>query len=185
VTKRKEESRARILEAAAELFRVKGFTATGVDELMSAAGLTAGAFYAHFDSKQDLFDCTLEHVLATAFPRLTKGINLAAVPDPIAEMMARYVSEAHRDHPELGCAIPAVAGEIARHSGKGPEILAKHLDRWAKLFARYLPGSAAERRREALRLISQGIGAVLLSRLVPERLSKEVLKAGRSLSSRK
>ncbi len=48
----KEKTRARILEAAGKVFRRQGYHATGVDKVMEEAGLTAGGFYAHFDSKQ-------------------------------------------------------------------------------------------------------------------------------------
>ena len=174
--KRKAESRIRILDVAAALFREKGFSATGVDEIMAGAGLTAGAFYAHFRSKQELFDRTLEHVLAQRAARLTKDLG----DHPVMELLRRYVCEGHRDHPEQGCVIPSVASEIARHSSHGKEILGGYIDRWADLFAQYLDGTPRERRDKALRLVSQAVGAVLLSRLVPETLSGEILKAGRN-----
>lgn len=166
------ESRVRILDAAAALFRTQGFTATGVDELMSQAGLTAGAFYAHFDSKQDLLDETLTHMLKGSVERLTKGVQLTDRKKAAREILERYVSEQHRDHPELGCAIPSIASEIGRHSKRGKEIIGGHIDRWAKLFE-----SGGMEREEALRIVSQAVGAVLLARLVPGSLSKEILRA--------
>ena len=50
----KEQTRQRILEAAGRVFRRGGYSATGVDAVMADAGLTAGAFYRHFDSKEHL-----------------------------------------------------------------------------------------------------------------------------------
>lgn len=182
--KQKAESRLRILDAAATLFRTQGFTATGVDQLMEEAGLTAGAFYAHFKSKQELFDRTLEHMMRSSAGHLTQGLDLEHGKNVVSEMLARYVTEEHRDHEGFGCAVPAIAEEIRRHSRNGTAILGGYIDRWANLFARHLEGTPRERRAEAIRLISQAIGAVLLSRLVPEKLSQEVLAAGSTRAPR-
>lgn len=179
--KQKAESRERILDAAARLFREQGFTATGVDQLMSEAGLTAGAFYAHFKSKQELFDHTLEHMLNSSARRLTKGLPLDAGGSTVAEMMLRYVNEAHRDNPDLGCAIPAIASEISRHSKRGKETIGGYVDRWVTLFERNLGGEKKARRELAFRLISQAIGSVLLARMVPEEMSKEILRSAAKL----
>ena len=180
--RQKAESRERILNAAAELFRSKGFSATGIDELMSSANLTAGAFYAHFKSKKDLFDRTLEHILKTNAGRLTKGLDFKGGEKMILELLSRYVSELHRDKPELGCAIPAIASEISRHSKRSKEAIGDYIERWTKLFAENLTeGTPAERRQRALQLISQAIGSVLLARMIPEEFSKEVLNAGKKL----
>ncbi len=179
--KRKAESRERILVAAAALFRSRGFSATGVDELMKEAGLTAGAFYAHFKSKQELFDQTLEHLIKGSARRLTKGLDLEGGKKMVVELMARYVCEAHRDKPDLGCAIPAIASEISRHSKRGKATVGHYVGRWITLFERNLEGTPRARREQALRLISQAVGAVLLARMLPEDLSAEVLRAGARL----
>jgi len=181
--KQKAASRERILEAAAALFRARGFSATGVDELMKEAGLTAGAFYAHFKSKQELFDLTLEHLIKGSAQRLTKGLDLEASGKRpvVVELMARYVCEAHRDNPELGCAIPAIASEISRHSKRGKATVAHYVGRWITLFERNLEGTPRARREQALRLISQAVGAVLIARMLPEDLSREFLHAGARL----
>ena len=50
----KEQTRQRIVDTAARRFREHGIEAEGVKSLMSAAGLTNGAFYNHFASKEDL-----------------------------------------------------------------------------------------------------------------------------------
>lgn len=177
----KAESRERILSAAADLFRTKGYTATGIDELMSQAELTAGAFYAHFKSKTELFDESIRFMIRASAKRLTAGLEETKGKDLIHEFLKRYVSESHRDRPEMGCAVPSIATEISRHSKKGKEILGEYINKWADYFARELKGTPEETREEAMRLICQAIGAVLLSRLVPAELSKEVIKAGRKL----
>ena len=58
----KEQTRAKIVEAAGKVFRRLGYHAAGVDKVMEEAGLTAGGFYSHFASK----DALLADVFARA-----------------------------------------------------------------------------------------------------------------------
>jgi TetR/AcrR family transcriptional repressor of nem operon len=178
--KQREESRQRILESAALLFRKKGFAATGVDELMEKAGLTAGAFYAHFDSKTDLLEQSLLYMLEKSKANFLGAAENLQGDELLQAVMDRYVNEAHRDNPGMGCALPAMAQEISRSSKKSNQIIADYLDRWAKWFTRNMSGSEKDKRERALRLICQAAGAILLSRLVAQTdLSKEILAAGR------
>ncbi len=71
----KEKTRARIIEAAGKVFRRQGYHATGVDKVMEEAGLTAGGFYAHFDSKQALLVEALAHAGAEMGRRREAGLE--------------------------------------------------------------------------------------------------------------
>ncbi|MGZ5280239.1 MAG: TetR/AcrR family transcriptional regulator, partial [Pseudobdellovibrionaceae bacterium] len=106
--RQKQESRQNILNAAAQLFREKGFHATGVDELMEKAGLTAGAFYAHFKSKKELLHEALRYCLEANRGRLLQGTENLKGLDFIETVLARYVSELHRDNPKVGCPLPSI-----------------------------------------------------------------------------
>jgi len=57
---RSEETRTKILEAAVKLFSARGFNAASVDEICAEAGISKGAFYHHFESKQALFLALLD-----------------------------------------------------------------------------------------------------------------------------
>ena len=59
----KEEKRKELLEISGQLAKKNGFGATGVDTFMKAAGVTSGAFYSHFSSKNDLFKALVENEL--------------------------------------------------------------------------------------------------------------------------
>src|ERR1700683_4889514 len=76
---RAAENRARVVDAAAKLFRAKGFDAVGVAELMRAAGMTHGGFYNHFESKEALEKVACERVFAKAAANLS---SIAELPDP-------------------------------------------------------------------------------------------------------
>lgn len=176
----KEESRLRILNVASRLFRKQGFKATGIDQIMAEAGLTAGAFYAHFKSKDDLFEKMLEFTLVQMRSLLLKDTENLSGPQKTEVVLKRYCSIAHRDFPERGCVLVALAAELHRGSKKAEQIIANYLDKWADMIVENIDSHvpAEERKAIALRFISRSVGAVLLSRMVKATpLSESILKA--------
>lgn len=176
----KLESRERILNVASRLFKKNGYSATGIDQVMEEAGLTAGGFYAHFRSKTDLLEQALEHSMKHSRQLLTKDTEHLSGEEKINTIMNRYISFLHRDLPEKGCILPALASEIYRGTKKSTEIVSKYLNKWADFLAKNMTGdnSAAEKKEKALTMISQAVGVVLLSRMVRDtELSDKILKA--------
>lgn len=115
----KAGSRARILTTAAKQIRVRGPHKVAVSEVMSAAGLTHGAFYAHFDSKDDLVAEAIAVMFADAADRSGGLRDLAALEGDdlrigLRSYLEGYLSPSHRDRPDRGCPLPALAAEIAR-----------------------------------------------------------------------
>jgi TetR/AcrR family transcriptional repressor of nem operon len=102
---RKARTRAEILDHAARLFRLRGHAGTNIDDIMLAAGLTRGAFYAHFTSKDDLFAETIRtgHGLLA---RLRTG-------EPPAVLKA-YLDKAELAATAQGCTLAALPGDVAR-----------------------------------------------------------------------
>ncbi len=102
---RKARTRAEILDHAARLFRLRGHAGTNIDDIMLAAGLARGAFYAHFASKDDLFAevIRLGHGLLS---RLRAG-------EPPAVLKA-YLDKADLAATAQGCTLAALAGDVAR-----------------------------------------------------------------------
>ncbi|MEN8041043.1 MAG: TetR/AcrR family transcriptional regulator [Actinomycetota bacterium] len=117
----KEQSRARILEAARQLFRRHGFEGASIDQVMGEAGLTRGAFYAHFDSKDDL-----ERQVLAIEAGLVNSLHQAAdTADPRAAGMTAlsdYLDPAQRKNIAFGCPlvahpVDAVRGDTGRKDG--------------------------------------------------------------------
>ncbi|TNF32259.1 MAG: TetR/AcrR family transcriptional regulator, partial [Deltaproteobacteria bacterium] len=113
-TERKRRSHAAILASATRLVREGGIRATSVADVMRGAGMTVGGFYAHFPSKEALFAESIASAATDAWERF-----LATLPEGEPHERARaalrgYLSRAHRDLPESGCPLPAVAAEAAR-----------------------------------------------------------------------
>lgn len=179
-TIQKEESHKKIIEAAGKLFREKGYTATGVDEVMSNAGLTAGAFYSHFESKADLLEETLKTMLEKSRQLLLGGLENLKGEEFLREMFSRYVSEGHRDQPAKGCPLPSLAGDLYRQSETAQELVSEHLQSLVGAMIPHLPKKTANDRQLALRMMSQAVGAVLLSRMVKgTELSQEIIASVR------
>src|SRR3954454_8495563 len=99
------ETRKRIVAAAAAEFRKNGIVATGLNELMKAAGLTHGGFYKHFESKDQL----VAEACAEAVDSVIERVRAAG---PGAG--AIYLSTRHRDHPAGGCPLSAIGIELGR-----------------------------------------------------------------------
>ena len=109
----KEQTRQRIVETAARRFREHGIEAEGVKSLMSAAGLTNGAFYNHFDSKEDLAREAVTAAMNERVARLRFWIDSG---EGLAGMIRSYFSPGHRDNPGKGCPAAILSAEVARHS---------------------------------------------------------------------
>ena len=107
----KETTRQRIVETAAARFRRYGIEGVGVAEVMAEAGLTVGGFYSHFKSKEDLVRAAMEESATHAKERFNRRIEEGG----LENWIRMYLRGSHRDHPEGGCTVAALASELARH----------------------------------------------------------------------
>src|SRR5688500_13222660 len=96
-TQQKERSRERIRASASRLVRERGIAGARVADVMEAAGLTVGGFYAHFDSKQSLVDDTLRRTFAEMREVLFAGLDEKPAADRAEVVLKRYLSTTHRD----------------------------------------------------------------------------------------
>jgi TetR/AcrR family transcriptional regulator, transcriptional repressor for nem operon len=110
----KEQTRAKILQAAGKVFRRQGYHAAGVDKVMEEAGLTAGGFYAHFGSKEALLAETLAPAAAETGAWRDQQLEGMTGRAWVEAFVDRYLSPSHRSKAEDGCPLPALVSEIAR-----------------------------------------------------------------------
>jgi TetR/AcrR family transcriptional repressor of nem operon len=110
----KEKTRARICQAAGRVFRRQGYHASGVDAVMAEAGLTAGGFYAHFDSKQALLAEALGHASADTAARLASSIKGLSGREWIETFLEKYLNLEHCRNLGDGCPLAALVSEVAR-----------------------------------------------------------------------
>ena len=108
----KRTSREKILKSAWKLFSRRGFDNVSIDELMNAAGMTRGAFYAHFKTKSDVYQ---ESILAI----LTNGRLSTPKPDALSDrqwlklMLSGYLSRGHIDDEPSPCPLAFLATDVA------------------------------------------------------------------------
>lgn len=185
--------RAAILEQAARLFRRRGIDGVGVAEISRAAGLTHGAFYGHYRSKTALAAEALGDSLHTAADKWRdRAARLrAAGQDPLPDLVARYLSVAHRDAPGDGCALAALGPELTRADPPLPATLGQGVTALATVLeeelARARPAlSPTQCRDGALAMLAAMNGGLILARALaadPER-SHAALAAAADLALR-
>jgi TetR/AcrR family transcriptional regulator, transcriptional repressor for nem operon len=176
----KAESRARIVGAAADLFRSGGIGATGVDAIMARAGLTAGAFYAHFPSKRALVRDAV--VLAARkssdkwFARFEERRGRAWV----RSLFESYLGRAHRDDLGGGCILPSLGAEVGRQPVEVRRQFSQRLAGMVELIEARAQRELPVDRERIVAAVALAVGAVVLSRAVPEAaFQNEILRASR------
>lgn len=147
---KREQSHHRIVEAASRAVRRHGYAGVGVAEVMKEAGLTHGGFYAHFDSRDALLVEAIEHAGAISSAVLDERIAMRAAEtgNPLLALIELYLSDEHLAHPEHGCVVGALAGEIPRQEEAVRLASAQRVDRLVRRVAAALregadPGLAA------------------------------------------
>lgn len=176
-TEHKEETRRRIIETAGRRFKQDGIDGSGVATLMKDAGLTNGAFYAHFASKEDLVAAVVAAEL-----RAQAGSFAALAPGRagLVDFVHQYLSPEHRDNPSLGCPSAALLDEVGRCAEVTKRAYTDGAEAiMAEVATRLAPDDPRSARGTTLSLYTMMIGTLQLSRaLADRRLSDEVLEQG-------
>jgi TetR/AcrR family transcriptional regulator, transcriptional repressor for nem operon len=166
-----EKHRLDLLRAAGRLFREKGFDKVGVAEITAAAGLTHGAFYTHFRSKDDL--------CAKAVARLSRrtGEALKGTGDWRAYVDA-YLSPRHVRDRGNGCLYAALGGDVPRESSAIRDAFGKAIDELVGDYAALIgEGGVAPSRHRAIAALATLVGGLVLARGAADPLSGEILTA--------
>ena len=173
----KDETRRRIIESAGRRLKRDGIDGSGIATLMKDAGLTNGAFYAHFASKDHLVASAVAEELRqqrASFGPLTSGRA------GLERFVREYLSIDHRDSREDGCPSAALLGEIGRSADATKQAftdgLLAAIDRMA---ARLAPDDPQSARVKALTVFGMMVGTMQLSRALADRqLANAVLEQG-------
>jgi len=172
----KQATRQRIIESAGRRFKRDGIDGSGIATLMKDAGLTNGAFYAHFASKEDLVASALAdqlHQQGASFSEYT--------PDRagLEQFVREYLSVEHRDNPADGCPSAALLDEIGRSSDATKRAFTDVLIGSDAIAARMAPDDPQSARVKALSLFAMMVGTLQLSRALADRqLADAVLEQG-------
>jgi TetR/AcrR family transcriptional repressor of nem operon len=168
----KANSRAKIVAAAAHRIRESGLTGFSISDVMKDANLTHGGFYGHFASRDELVAAALAEALRESKVVYDSDLQLS-----LKQIVTQYLSRAHRDEPDEGCAVVALASEIHRSEGETRAVMDAHLKLY---FQKISAALGSEDHPLAIPIVCMMNGALTLSRLLDDKsMSDKVLKDAR------
>ncbi len=173
----KQATRQRIIQTAGRRLKRDGIDGSGIATLMADAGLTNGAFYAHFASKQELVATAVADQLRNQ--RESLG-TLAPGRAGVEQYVREYLSVQHRDNPDDGCPSAALLDEIGRCTQATKRAYTDGLLAMVDdIAARLAPDDPPSARAKTLSVFALMVGTLQLSRALADRqLADAVLEQG-------
>lgn len=172
----KEASHERIVQAAARAIRRSGYDGTGVADIMKEAGLTHGAFYAHFDSREAMLAEAADRAGAESNAFAARVIAAAPPQQALQALMQAYLSKEHLASIETGCPVSALGSEMPRQTPEVRRAATRRIKEMIDLVARQSPdwGQPAAHER-ALVTVATMVGTLMLARAVDDAALSESL----------
>lgn len=174
----KAETHQRLLRVASDALRKKGPDGLSVAEVMKAAGLTHGGFYAHFKSKDAFLAETVGEVFARVGRRWERMIGDQPPREALEAYIDYYLSVVHRDNPATGCPVVALNSDLPRQSksfrrafDKGVKVMQDNLAR------RLTAAGIADAEAQAPAILAMMVGGLALSRTLSDDVQSEALLA--------
>ena len=169
----KETTRQHILDVASKQFRKGGIESVGIAGLMKDSGLTNGAFYTHFKSKEHL----VREVLISAFDKQQQTFIEALKHGlTIEDAIRNYLSAKQRDHCDESCPGPSLMSEIARHSKVTRNVFTEKVQQLIDLFSNQIKESdPVKKQRKSIAIYAQLIGSLQLARVVTNKEESDLI----------
>jgi TetR/AcrR family transcriptional repressor of nem operon len=159
-----EENRQTVIDVASRLFREHGFDGIGLKDLMKGAGLTQGAFYKQFESKEDLTVQASRRALESASRRWSNAAE-ANPQDPLGAVVAFYLSMGHRKEKLDGCPVVALGSDAARQGAEVKASFEAGIREYLDMLARWVgQADGEEPNGKTMAILSTMVGALVLSR---------------------
>jgi len=178
-TRSKEATHDRIVEAAARAIRRSGYNGTGVADIMKDAGLTHGGFYAHFASREAMLAEAADRAGGDSVAMMERIAAITPPAQVLSAMMQAYLSKAHVEGIETGCATAALGSEMPRQVPEVRRAATRRIKEMIDLVARQSPdwGQPGAHER-ALFTVATMVGTLVLARAVDDpKLSDALRKA--------
>jgi TetR/AcrR family transcriptional regulator, transcriptional repressor for nem operon len=175
----REATHDRIVAAAARAIRRSGYNGTGVADIMKDAGLTHGGFYAHFPSREAMLAEAADRAGGESVAMMERIAATSPPQQALQAMMQAYLSKAHVEGVETGCATAALGSEMPRQTPQVRRVATRRIKEMIDLVARQSPdwGQPGGHER-ALVAVATMVGALVLARAVDDaKLSDALRKA--------
>ena len=175
-TAAKEATHERIVAVAARAIRRSGYGGTGVADIMKEAGLTHGAFYAHFESREAMLVEAADRAGAEANTVAQSVIAATPSAESLQALIQAYLSKEHVANIEAGCPTSALASEMPRQTQELRRTSTARIKEMIDLVARQMPdwGEPSAHAR-ALVTVSTMVGTLILARAVDESALSDAL----------
>ena len=172
----RDKTRLQILESAARLFALQGYSRVSIDDLMASAGLTRGAFYNHFRTKSEVYNEAIRHAFEAGRAQLGKlGI------DGLSALVDGYLQRSHTAAESMRCPLAFMATDVTRREREVRHVYGTALQSFVGRLEVSLEAPPAESRQRALQMAVALIGGVALARAVDNlEFSEEILAACRA-----
>ena len=175
-TAAKEASHERIVQAAARAIRRSGYAGTGVADIMKEAGLTHGAFYAHFESREAMLAEAADRAGAEANALAARVVATTSPEQSLQALVQTYLSKEHVAAIETGCPVSALGSEMPRQSPEVRRAATLRIKEMIDLVARQSPdwGQPGAHER-ALVTVATMVGTLMLARAVDDPVLSDAL----------
>jgi len=177
----KRESLDKILDAAARRLREEGLDGAAIVPVMRDAGLTHGAFYSHFSSKDDLSSAAFGRAITTGRPHWIKPTSGEPWTERLRDLAKRYLTTAHRDDLSTSCGFATLSSDAAHASD---QFRASYEHELRKSLAAICDGDD-DRLDEAIALMTVCVGGMALSRAVVDpKFSSRILRVAQEAAAK-
>ncbi|MFJ2356826.1 TetR/AcrR family transcriptional regulator [Pseudomonas fluorescens] len=176
------ESRQRVLNAAATLYRQRGFSGVGIIEIANAAGMTHGGFYAQFpQGKEELITASVEQAFREGLQDWDEWIEIFTDGRALMQITEDYLSSRHYSNPEVGCPVAALAADVSRQGPMIKSMFTRRVKAQLSALGKLYPDSTPqERRSNAIKLLTRLAGTILIARAIDDpALTHELLATAR------
>lgn len=175
----KQATRQRIVEAAARAIRRSGYDGPSVAEIMKEAGLTHGAFYAHFPSREALLAAAADRAGAEVVMQSAQVAASVPQEQALNALIAAYLSAEHVQAAEISCPVATLGSELPRQAPEVRAAATRRIKEMVDLVARQLPDwGTPQAHQEALATVCTMVGGLLLARAVDDKdLSERIRTA--------
>jgi TetR/AcrR family transcriptional repressor of nem operon len=173
----KAETRRHILEVASKRFRQDGISAAGIAGIMGEAGLTNGAFYPHFKSKEELVRESLSSAIEEQQHRVEESLRAGRKLEGVIRI---YLSRDHLKSPACGCPSAALLPEVARQPTPTRQTYEEGINSYLSVLAPLIPDAdAAVANRRATAIFALMVGTLQYARAVTDTAAAEqILESG-------
>jgi AcrR family transcriptional regulator len=176
-SRRKDLTHERIVGAAARAIRRSGYAGTGVADVMKDAGLTHGGFYAHFASREAMLAEAADRAGAEGVAAVERVASAAPPRKALQALLGAYLSKAHVEGVETGCAVAALGSEVPRQAPEVRRAATRRIKDMIDLVARQSPEwGQPGAHQHALVTVATMVGALVLARAVDDARLSDALR---------